>query len=86
MAFYFNCECGALLRVAKGWDVWACGLCGASSESRYFTVAAASESATMLASIHSRSATGVESPMNAPGQSAYEEANMVADIVSKAGV
>lgn len=83
--FYQDCDCGELLRVAKGWDVWVCGSCGLSNESERFIVAAASESATMPSTIQRRRATGVEGPMNAPGQSAYKEANVVAAILSKAG-
>jgi hypothetical protein len=82
---YETCDCGELLKVAKGWDVWACVSCGSRRESARFIVSATSESDRMIAPIQSRRATGVEGPMNAPGQSAYKEADMVPTILSKAG-
>jgi hypothetical protein len=49
--FYQDCDCGELLRVAKGWDVWVCGSCGSSNETARFPVAAASESARIKARV-----------------------------------
>lgn len=82
---YQDCRCGALLRVAKAWTRFVCGICGSFNEVGDFPLAAAGESAKLSSTIQRRRTTGVEGPMNAPSQFAPKEAHMVAEHSIKAG-